>query len=266
MKSCSLCHRVFDDSQIYCLDDGTPLVSEVASPSTELNLNSAETKKHSNIPYVFGVFVLVLGLGIFGAWMLLKSRLDPSGNNSNTQPVAAATPLPITTPTPTPIANVMPPANANDNSNAAAANTETVSVSKPNEQTDPTTLPPVMKAEDHSVQFNLHQCKKSGSSIECFFTITNKGDDRRLQLRSYNTNVFDELGNTYRANRLRLANEEGDYPEINFISGVTTKARAEFADIDPKGSKITLLNIEFNVGNDRGLNIKFRNVPLVISR
>ncbi len=62
------------------------------------------------------------------------------------------------------------------------------------------------------------------------------------------------------------ANQTGARPEIEFIGGVTTKAQMTFENVEPSATKITLLNIGFNVGYDYDLSVKFRNVPLIISR
>lgn len=121
-----------------------------------------------------------------------------------------------------------------------------------------------MKAEDHSVLFALHECRKSGSSITCQFSLTNKGQDRRFRLYGYNSKLFDELGNGYKGSETQIANQTGDSPEIGFINNVTTRAQMTFENVEPNAAKITLLEIGFIVGNDYDLSVKFRNVPLIV--
>jgi hypothetical protein len=78
--------------------------------------------------------------------------------------------------------------------------------------------------------------------------------------------LFDELGNGYSGSEVQIANKTGNTPEIGFISGVTTKAQITFDKVEPTAMKITLLNIGFLVGNDYDLSVKFRNVPLIVSK
>jgi hypothetical protein len=127
-------------------------------------------------------------------------------------------------------------------------------------------LPTIMKAEDHSVLFALHECRKSGSSITCLFSLTNKGQDRRFRLSRYDSKLFDELGNGYKGSDAQVANQTGGTPEIDFINGVTTRAQMTFENVEPNAAKITLLDIGFKVGNDYNLSVKFRNVPLIVSK
>jgi hypothetical protein len=74
------------------------------------------------------------------------------------------------------------------------------------------------------------------------------------------------LGNGYAGSDGQLANKTGDFPQIDFIGGVTTKAQMTFEKIEPNSMKITLLNVVFTVGYDSDLTVKFRNVPLIVSK
>ena len=96
--------------------------------------------------------------------------------------------------------------------------------------------------------------------------MTNTGQDRRFRLSVYESQLFDELGNGYKGSEAQVANQTGSTPEIAFISGVTTKAQMTFEKIEPNATKITLLKFSFLVGNDYDLAVKFRNVPLTISK
>ena len=50
------------------------------------------------------------------------------------------------------------------------------------------------------------------------------------------------------------------------ISGVTAKAQITFVGVEPNATKITLLRLQYDVGEDNNLEIKFRNVPLIVSK
>ncbi len=266
MKKCSVCNRIYDDSQSFCLDDGTALI-------VDPTLHTADTvvmtpKKKSPVPFIFVGLIALLIIGIFAAWLILQRSYPDraaQGSSANIQP--GSTPIQIVknTASPTPFSTPSPSSSPEVTENLPA-NSDTVSASRPADITDPTKLPPIMKTEDHSVLFNLHQCRKSGSSITCDFTFTNKGPDRQFQFVIDRSNLFDELGNTYNGRNGFVASTEGNEPRINFVSGVTAKAQMTFESIQPNAVKIMLLRIQYDVGDDRGLEVKFRNVPLLIPK
>ncbi|MDQ3132283.1 MAG: hypothetical protein M3Q99_16165 [Acidobacteriota bacterium] len=272
MKKCPSCSRIFDDLQSFCLEDGSPLL---IVPAT----NSQETvvlpRRKNKFPFVLGGLLLA-GVLVIGGWLLLGSRANDS-NQSNRQiavatqtPVPSPSPTPTETPTPLPSPSPSPTVSPEANSNISA-NSETkpeISAnSKPADESNPAKpLPVIMKAEDHSVLFALHECRKSGSSITCLFSLTNKGQDREFQLWGYRSDLFDELGNGYKGSDAQIANQTGNSPTIGFINGVTTRAQMTFENVEPSATKITLLSIGFDVGNDERLSVKFRNVPLIVSK
>jgi len=272
MKKCPNCNRVYDDSQSFCLEDGSPL-------STGSAMSSQETvvlpRKKNKFPFILGGLLLLTGV-LIGGWLLLGSRANDSNQSNRQIAVATQTPVPSPSPTPTetptplpspsPMPTVSPEANSNVSTNSETK-PETSVNSKPADESNPAKpLPVIMKAEDHSVLFALHECRKSGSSIVCQFSLTNKGQDRRFQLSRYDSKLFDELGNGYKGSEAQIANQTGGTPEIGFIGGVTTRAQMTFENVEPNAAKITLLEIGFMVGNDYNLSVKFRNVPLIVSK
>jgi len=273
MKKCPGCSRIYDDSQSFCLDDGTALIAESTIQAAEtVVIPPAETlvvpRKRSKLPFIFVGILVLLVVGLIVAWLILQRNYgerDPQRAAGNVQ----STPIPIqpanntvtTIPSPSPSPTDLPQTNAN-----LPANSDTVSTSKPVDVNDPTKSAPIMKTEDHSVLFNLHQCRKSGSSITCDFTFTNKGPDRKFQFVVYRSNLFDELGNTYDGKNGQIASNAGSSPEIVFVSGVTAKAQITFEGVQPNATKITLLRIQYDVGDDYRLEVKFRNVPLLMPK
>lgn len=270
MKKCDVCKRLFDDSQSFCLDDGTPLVIDTS-------LNTAETvviqKRKRKAPIVFVGLLTVLVLGIIGSWSFLRysyggQEISASPSKVPTPPIPSVSPS-SQQPSPTPSPNLEPSPTALPevaNNVTTVTNSDIVSTSNTVHASDSTKLPPVMKAEEHFILFNLHQCRKSGTAITCFFTLTNKGDDRELVWAVGRSAVFDELGNSYRGSDGQIANRTGDWERLAFVSGVTTKAQMTFDRIEANATKITLLRINFSVGQAYELDIKFRNVPLIIAK
>lgn len=76
-----------------------------------------------------------------------------------------------------------------------------------------------MKSEDRQIIFALQQCRKSGTSITCDFSLTNKGQDRNFVWVTNESRLFDELGNSYQGTNGKIANQTGDWTKIGFISG-----------------------------------------------
>ena len=269
MKKCSQCNRVYDDSQAFCLDDGTPLAIEKPTSSQE---TVVLPRRKNKFPLIFGgLLMLLVGAFVVG-WLLLGSSADKA-NNQNSRQVAVNIQTPTLAPTisptetPTPLPSPSPTISPETNANVTATNSEIVSNVKPTDESNSAKQsPPNMKSEDHLVLFELKQCRKSGSSITCDFSLTNKGSDRRFQFVIYRSNLYDELGNGYEGKKGQLANQDGNNPRINFVSGVTAKAQITFEGIEPNANKITLLRIQYDVGDDNGLEVKFRNVPLTISK
>ncbi len=276
MKKCPSCNRIYEDSQAFCLDDGSPLIAKAAPDSvqTEVLPRRKNDRKNKLTVVLAGLLLLVGALG--GAWFLFGSNKNEISQSNRQTTVNVQTPTPTPSPTPTetptplpspsPSPTVSPEANSNVSTNFETK-PETPANSKPADETTPAKqLPTIMKAEDHSVLFALHECRKSGSSITCLFSLTNKGQDRRFRFVGYDSRVFDELGNGYKGSDAQIANQTGLRAEIDFIGGVTTRAQMTFEKVEPNAAKITLLDIKFSVASDFNLSVKFRNVPLIVSK
>jgi hypothetical protein len=220
------------------------------------------------MPLVFGGTAILLIILVTAGWLLLGGNIAGRDEQlSNTKEKATPVPTQMQNGNATPVPTVSPLPAMNDQTSVNAPLDSGIgSNSKMPDVNDPAKSPPIMKTEDHSVLFNLHQCRKSGSAITCVFTFQNKGADRKFEFVAHRSNLYDELGNGYNGQRGQLANYEGNEPRIAFVSGVTTRAQITFDGIDPNVTKITLLRIQFDVGDDYGLEVKFRNVPLVISK
>ncbi len=269
MKKCPKCDRYYDDTQSFCLEDGTPLMTESAANTQETVVLQ---RKRSKLRFILIGLLLLIAATVVGGILLFRE----SGNNDrqaavNTQanfqtpaPIPAATPMPMPTSAPEAANSNNSISNAESNS-AIVADEPDVTV-QPDKTPAEKQLPVIMKTEDHSVLFSLQQCRKSGSSITCEFLFTNKGADRPFRFVIYRSNLYDELGNGYEGKNGQLANRDGSNIRIDFISGVTTKAIIAFEGIEPNAQKITLLRLQYDVGEDYGLEVKFRNVPLTISK
>lgn len=278
MKKCPNCNRIFDELQDFCLEDGSPLIKEIVPNSVQTEvLPRRKNNSKNKLPVIFGGLLLLV-VAFISVWFLFgsnKTEISQSDKQSAVNikiPTPTITPSPTLTETPTPLPSpspsptVSPETNANISTNSETK-IETPANSKMSDENSPAKpLPIIMKAEDHAVLFALHECRKSGSSITCLFSLTNKGQDRRFRLSRYDSKLFDELGNGYKGSDAQVANQTGGIPEIDFINGVTTRAQMTFENIELNAAKITLLDIGFRVGADNNLSVKFRNVPLIVSK
>lgn len=278
MKRCPHCNRKYEDSQAFCLDDGTPLTTAESAPDSTQTQVLPRRGKTKFLPVLAAVLLLLMAASV--GWFVLASRENGVNQNSKQTAVNQQTPIPTFSPVQTPpIENPIPtpeatnPAEINSNiSTNSEVKTETVSNSRLTDEVNSAKTPqltqqaPIMKAEDHQIAFALQQCRKSGTSITCDFLLTNKGQDRWFKLVAFRSHLFDELGNGYEGKNAQLANQQGSEPRIAFIAGVTTRAQITFEEIDPNASKITLLQIQYDAGDDYALQMKFRNVPLIISK
>jgi TolB-like protein len=121
---------------------------------------------------------------------------------------------------------------------------------------------PVQRLNTQFITFELLRCRMSGTAVTCDWRFTNNDQDRKFILDIYDSRLFDELGNGYRASNAQLAKESGSDPEIIFISGVTTQGRMTFQEVSPQATKITMLDLRFYIGNE-WFNARFRDVPLL---
>lgn len=67
---------MYDDPQSFCLDDGTPLIADMASHSAQTVVMNP--KKKSKLPIVFVALLGLLVVGITGAWFLIQRNYGDS--------------------------------------------------------------------------------------------------------------------------------------------------------------------------------------------
>lgn len=121
---------------------------------------------------------------------------------------------------------------------------------------------PLQKIDANFFTFELQRCLLSGTTVMCELTITNKGDDRQLSFGN-SSRLFDDQGNDYRAERVRLASKEGNWADAVLVAGITVNLRLTFQEVSPHIRQITLLNIYVNVqSGGKDFNVQFRGISL----
>ena len=107
--------------------------------------------------------------------------------------------------------------------------------------------------KEDGFSFQLRSCQRSGMSVVCKLLITNEGDDRELTMTAktinstwgpMSTRLFDQAGNEYAAERIRLGNQESESSvENHLISGVPMSASLTFNRVSAEATMAVILEI-----------------------
>jgi hypothetical protein len=126
-------------------------------------------------------------------------------------------------------------------------------------------------AKNQDFVFEVKECKLSGDEVQCIFFVTSKERDREVNIygsaQGYvnpPSRMFDNLGNGYSANKIRVANVEGrSSADITLISEVPTKGILTFSGVSPEATSVSALEISFyNRSENKALKATLRNIPL----
>lgn len=127
----------------------------------------------------------------------------------------------------------------------------------------PPRLQAEQKIEANEFTFTLQKCERSGDSVTFYFIITNNKEDRVLSLYNYSGRLFDNLGNEYTSQLVKLGQSVArrSYTGIaasNLVSNVPIKASINFDKIEAEAQFIRIL--EIYVHGDQEFKVQFRNV------
>ena len=114
--------------------------------------------------------------------------------------------------------------------------------------------------------FDLDECRLSGSTIVCDLTITNTDNDRMFSYDNVagGAGLIDNLGGTYMATSIRIANRDG-FDDAIMVANVPTKSRITFDNVSSQATKIASLRMQFNRFDEHILNhfkVEFRDITL----
>jgi TolB-like protein len=120
----------------------------------------------------------------------------------------------------------------------------------------------LQKLDANFFTFELQRCLLSGTTVMCELTITNKGDDRQIGF-GWRSRLFDDQGNEYKAERVRLASKEGNAADAILVSGITVNLRLTFEDVSSQIRQITLLYLQVHAyGGGKDFAVQFRGISL----
>ena len=127
--------------------------------------------------------------------------------------------------------------------------------------TNDSSAKPLQKVDANFFTFELQRCLLSGTTVMCEFKITNKGDDRQIAFGN-RSRMFDDEGNEYPAERVKLASKEGSQADANLVAGIIVNLRLTFQGVSPRIKQITLLELYVALSSFRGFNVQFRGISL----
>lgn len=120
-------------------------------------------------------------------------------------------------------------------------------------------------AEVKGLLFEILSCRLSGGNVQCQILITNKLDDRIISLHNEEIIMYDNFGNRYIADTgIKIGNISQRlyrYLDAKLIMNIPTKMVANFSNVSPDASYISVLEIRGSIQNE-GLYVQFRNIPL----
>lgn len=126
------------------------------------------------------------------------------------------------------------------------------------------TIKATQRVEAKDFIFEVQSCRLSGQSIICYLMITNKGNDRQLNFgHNQKTRIFDDTGNEYRVEIIRLGNKEGrqNWVDNRVVSGIPVKAGLSFEKISLNIGRINLLEIGC-AEQYHEFTVQFRNISI----
>jgi TolB-like protein len=137
----------------------------------------------------------------------------------------------------------------------------------------PTTPSPSTKSVSiQQIDFVLKSCILSGRSLSCGLLITNRADDRDLDLfvgRCHNSlpRLIDSDGNEFHADSVTLGMKETGCGDLQgtLVSGVSTKAALNFENVSAILAMIPRMDIEGEVAGHH-IAVQFRNIPVLPKR
>lgn len=118
-----------------------------------------------------------------------------------------------------------------------------------------------------SFTFELQSCSLSGTTVDCLIVVENEVADRALML-SEESRLFDELGNEYQPQLLRIANSTERANRYSYrenvskvvIQGVPTPLGLTFEGVSAQAARASVLKL-WLVTDDTPFHVTFRDFP-----
>lgn len=127
----------------------------------------------------------------------------------------------------------------------------------------PTPKPtPLQVHEAEFFTFALDKCDKSGTSAVCFLTVTNNGQDRKLEIVHHRSELIDDVGGVARGKRteaIRRGSLFHNSPTV--LAGASVKVSVGFDGVSQDAKRVGRLSISVHTYG-ASFEVQFRDVPL----
>lgn len=114
--------------------------------------------------------------------------------------------------------------------------------------------------------FKLQGCKRTSETVKCEFFITNKKEDRALQIHTSDTRIVDLQGNQYFTRNIDLGGilVSSGYTmvEQKLVQDVGLKAFITFAKVPTQVNRLALIELSVRTYERGFFSVKLRDIPV----
>lgn len=168
-----------------------------------------------------------------------------------------------------------------NNSRASSGNSSVHLPAFGESESTPTSIPsptpkptPVATQYAEFFKFDLERCSISGTTVICYFKITNTAQDRLLQHMACMTcypggsELIDDVGGTTRIRDYNIGISGSGAPsyEANILTNASIKAWFKFDGVSSEAQKIGRLTLALSARPGGEFRIQFRDIPLARPR
>ncbi|MBD2694300.1 hypothetical protein [Anabaena catenula] len=118
--------------------------------------------------------------------------------------------------------------------------------------------------EFEHINVTLQGCKRSSSTVNCYFLLTAK-QDSDVEFNCYRSKMFDLYGSEHLCRQAQIGKSKGDNSaQTRMLKGIPLKAIATFKEVPTQVKEIAAIEVQVNPYVDywRSYNAVFRNTPI----
>lgn len=123
-------------------------------------------------------------------------------------------------------------------------------------------LPPPPIQQAASFTFALDGCNATGTTVTCYFTITNDGDERKLFIYAYGSKLTDRDGRNVIGRLVSLNDVEGTNTNTIAFSNNRIKGWLRFMNVPATALKSPTISLHFYASPPGSFDVRFNDVRL----
>lgn len=120
--------------------------------------------------------------------------------------------------------------------------------------------PPVQQVGSFAVA--LDGCNAAGTTVTCYFTVTNTGAERKLFVYAYGSKLIDSVGRRVVSRAVGLNDVQGANAQLVTFPNDTVKGWVRFTDAQPTSRKNASLSLHFFSSPPGSFDVEFNDVRL----